>query len=270
MVGRRAFTLIELLVVIAIIAILAAILFPVFAQAKASAKVTASLSGVKQIAAGLLMYSTDYDETVVHEYGSTPYTSDDTWVGDIMPYVKNRGIFWDKTKREPAEDVLFDPYYNDRYRWQWATNLSLNTDGYSRSWTGSCTNVNFSGPGRARKMTTIEEPSLRAAVMPTQYGRLNYGWHRFYARNASWPFIDEFIDGWSWENVVWDARRSYPSNKLVVAYADGHAGKAGREKFIAFSRRDPNKREAGNITQYCELFERRQLDKFWGRSWSND
>ncbi|MFX8790026.1 prepilin-type N-terminal cleavage/methylation domain-containing protein, partial [Acinetobacter baumannii] len=36
----RAFTLIELLVVIAIIAILAAILFPVFAQAKAAAKDT--------------------------------------------------------------------------------------------------------------------------------------------------------------------------------------------------------------------------------------
>lgn len=33
---NRAFTLIELLVVIAIIAILAAILFPVFAQAKAA------------------------------------------------------------------------------------------------------------------------------------------------------------------------------------------------------------------------------------------
>ena len=40
---RKAFTLIELLVVIAIIAILAAILFPVFAQAKAAAKKTASL-----------------------------------------------------------------------------------------------------------------------------------------------------------------------------------------------------------------------------------
>jgi prepilin-type N-terminal cleavage/methylation domain-containing protein len=38
---RKALTLIELLVVIAIIAILAAILFPVFAQAKAAAKKTA-------------------------------------------------------------------------------------------------------------------------------------------------------------------------------------------------------------------------------------
>ena len=46
---KRAFTLIELLVVIAIIAILAAILFPVFAQAKAAAKATQSLSNTKQI-----------------------------------------------------------------------------------------------------------------------------------------------------------------------------------------------------------------------------
>ncbi len=61
----RAFTLIELLVVIAIIAILAAILFPVFAQARASARKTACLSNTKQIALAALMYLQDYDETVV-------------------------------------------------------------------------------------------------------------------------------------------------------------------------------------------------------------
>jgi prepilin-type N-terminal cleavage/methylation domain-containing protein len=60
---KRAFTLIELLVVIAIIAILAAILFPVFAQAKEAAKKTAALSNVKQNALGIIMYSTDYDDT---------------------------------------------------------------------------------------------------------------------------------------------------------------------------------------------------------------
>ncbi len=59
---RQAFTLIELLVVIAIISILAAILFPVFAQAKASAKKSVCLSNLKQISLGFVMYQTDNDE----------------------------------------------------------------------------------------------------------------------------------------------------------------------------------------------------------------
>ncbi len=57
----HGFTLIELLVVIAIIAILAAILFPVFAQAKAAAKKTVCLSNFKQIDTAMLMYSSDND-----------------------------------------------------------------------------------------------------------------------------------------------------------------------------------------------------------------
>jgi prepilin-type N-terminal cleavage/methylation domain-containing protein len=58
---RRAFTLIELLVVIAIIGILAAILFPVFAQAKESAKKTACLNNLKQVGYAFEMYMNDYD-----------------------------------------------------------------------------------------------------------------------------------------------------------------------------------------------------------------
>ena len=58
---RRGFTLIELLVVIAIIAILAAILFPVFAQARESARKTGCINNMKQLGLGLTMYRSDYD-----------------------------------------------------------------------------------------------------------------------------------------------------------------------------------------------------------------
>ena len=60
--SKKAFTLIELLVVIAIIAILAAILFPVFAQAKTAAKKASSLSNVKQLSTGNILYAADYDD----------------------------------------------------------------------------------------------------------------------------------------------------------------------------------------------------------------
>jgi prepilin-type N-terminal cleavage/methylation domain-containing protein len=61
---RRAsgFTLLELLVVITIIAVLAGLLFPVFAQARASARKSTARSNLKQIGAALLLYTADYDE----------------------------------------------------------------------------------------------------------------------------------------------------------------------------------------------------------------
>jgi len=56
------FTLIELLVVVAIIGILAAILFPVFARARESARRASCLSNLKQLGLGMMMYVQDYDE----------------------------------------------------------------------------------------------------------------------------------------------------------------------------------------------------------------
>ena len=109
---QAAFTLIELLVVIAIIAILAAILFPVFAQAKAAAKKASCLSNLKQISLAWPMYSNDYDDSMPNiNYSVTPPAGanvafvdalDETWVsfstgnggydtskGLLQPYMKS-------------------------------------------------------------------------------------------------------------------------------------------------------------------------------------
>ncbi len=108
----RAFTLIELLVVIAIIAILAAILFPVFAQAKASAKKASDLSNVKQLLTAQLMYCADYDDLFAGQpapasggggqsnwgngrplgYMDSSLNGMPVWARDIQPYTKNFDI----------------------------------------------------------------------------------------------------------------------------------------------------------------------------------
>ena len=104
---KRGFTLIELLVVIAIIALLAAILFPIFAQARGSARQSVCLSNLKQIGIAARMYVQDYDETLMSPElprGTTPNPNPNnpalfapskwvSWPELLLPYAKNQEIF---------------------------------------------------------------------------------------------------------------------------------------------------------------------------------
>ena len=121
---RNAFTLIELLVVIAIIAILAAILFPVFAQAKAAAKKTASLSNTKQIATATAIYLGDVDDTLPVFFtritGGICLPNDSKqcgyrsmWQNHLFPYLKSWPMMTAPGETQSGDSVK--DYYNISY-----------------------------------------------------------------------------------------------------------------------------------------------------------
>lgn len=89
--NHRAFTLIELLVVIAIIAILAAMLFPVYAQAKESARKAVGVAHIKQLNLANIMYSADHDDVfpLAYEYPWAGPGGGFPWQLRIFPYTKS-------------------------------------------------------------------------------------------------------------------------------------------------------------------------------------
>jgi prepilin-type N-terminal cleavage/methylation domain-containing protein len=144
MMRRVGFTLIELLVVIAIIAILAAILFPVFAQARESARQINCTTRFHQVARAVIMYTSDFDTTqpLTQWFASFAGDPEEAQCEDrilaqlIQPYVKNWTMF--RCPSDPdATDAILDacPADGERpptrqcareYRWALKTNLGYN------------------------------------------------------------------------------------------------------------------------------------------------
>jgi prepilin-type N-terminal cleavage/methylation domain-containing protein len=122
---KRAFTLIELLVVIAIIAILAAILFPVFAQAKLAAKKTNSLSNVKQLALGGIMYANDYDDLFMV---TEVCTAADVAEPGVVQGGCGNGVGW--LDRYSDNGTLSQGWNDPRLRHNWASEIYPYTKSY--------------------------------------------------------------------------------------------------------------------------------------------
>jgi len=121
----KGFTLIELLVVIAIIAILAAILFPVFAQAKAAAKRISSVSNIKQTTLGILMYLNDDDDMYPMGAGDEGiYLLAGGWSVDTQPYIKSLAIL-----RDPSDPLLANNW-DTWYKYFSTVSISYASNGY--------------------------------------------------------------------------------------------------------------------------------------------
>ncbi len=124
---RRAFTLIELLVVIAIIGILAAMVFPVFARARESARKAVCLSNVKNIALAINMYLGDNGDRLppgehsqevldtLDPSGACQYVKHANphlrWQVIVDDYVKNRDVWrCPSSKVAPVPWVIVPDY----------------------------------------------------------------------------------------------------------------------------------------------------------------
>jgi prepilin-type N-terminal cleavage/methylation domain-containing protein len=272
----RAFTLIELLVVIAIIAILAAILFPVFAQAKAAAKTSAALSNTKQIILGEIMYTGDYDDVISPV--EMPYGPWLAWGAMLSPYLKSANICFD-----PARTVPFVPVDTNGY-WGWYTNISINMDGYASNIQG------WDYQSNTRTSTTFEDPASRLAFAVTgdtpSMSDWSEGWgqmHHFMGRRNSCPNKknpDQPGSGaqnerpWNFDRIYQGAVK-YHSNQIVGAFADGHS-KGVQVNSVT---NDENL-ESDYWTCMYHHFDQYQnnpsltpsaqdlkLHKFWGRGW---
>lgn len=117
---KRGFTLIELLVVIAIIAIIAALLFPVFARAKANAKQAACVANLSQAGKAIALYMADYDDLfpamvdATDKYIPSIWNAHSDWQARIdslplvqdalAPYVKAPEVF--KCPTDAGVDVV--------------------------------------------------------------------------------------------------------------------------------------------------------------------
>ena len=161
---KRAFTLIELLVVIAIIAILAAMLFPVYAQAKVSAKRAVNLSNLRQFSIAVQMYAQDNEGYPMMSSPGTqvPRTR---WADAIYAYVKSEDMF---------NGPLAPP---EMFTKAWAHDLDSKYGGYGYNYQylGNSREVPAQGLPFGASDSAIERPSETVAISDTRGVRLDDG-----------------------------------------------------------------------------------------------
>lgn len=218
--SSHAFTLIELLVVIAIIAILAAILFPVFAQAKAAAKQSVSISNMKQLGTSLQIYLADNDDIQVPRSTSeatTPQRTEKNWKMITAPYVKNRDIFRDPLN--PAAryyDNQSDPAYAALYGYATFPDSQRYVRGYA------LTNL-FYLMGKwddfGLSPTSLSEPAKIMAIVEQKRPWPDAGAYLDWQKNEneSPAYPGGISAGWTWGGGKRDDKI------MVVTYHDGHS-----------------------------------------------
>ncbi len=244
---RGGFTLIELLVVIAIIAILAAILFPVFARARAKAQQNNCLSNVKQLGLGVMMYVSDYDSRFPYAWSSVAPTP--MWSGSVYPYVKNLQIFACPSTSATAPAVSGPPNpWGGNVPWVYPTDYRFNPCLGALGAGGGCYmfpgNTNHCGrgdawgPGVPLKQDELINPAGMIMIYESTDPGASYASNPDRGVNCYFSGGDPYIvyptNPNSYSPYYMSPRCSDRHNEgSNVAYTDGHAKWLGRGTLYA-------------------------------------
>ena len=187
---KKAFTLIELLVVIAIIAILAAILFPVFAQAKAAAKKTQALSNIKQTNLGILIYTNDTDDNFPIGSGASWYYPDGSggWAWDTTPYIKSLPLLLDPS--DPKSHVLWQTWMTPPQvvSISMAANAQVKWSGTANEMSGVIPMIQSWYPSNVVPTTAVTKPAETIMLADSFYHQNIWGGGDILSDVTSWDF----------------------------------------------------------------------------------
>jgi len=241
---RRGFTLIELLVVIAIISILAAILFPVFARARESARRASCASNLRNIGLAVALYTQDNDERLM-----IPWTSgyadgyyQAIWA-DSLPksYIKTKQIlicpsFKDSTVASQSVYGSSAAYYQSTYGYN-AQYLAPDTgctagidSGGTNAAGGACSTYSSSGGAASPyvqpvTLSTADEPSNTLMISEsTIYSATGGGWvsgYYYIKPPSAWTGYDPNNSA-TWGSDSFGRLWPRHNETLNVLFLDGH------------------------------------------------
>jgi len=202
---RLGFTLIELLVVIAIIAILAAILFPVFAKARAKAREIACISNLRQLGMSITMYAEDCDGLYPYAVDPADYMTPEIWANSGDPTIQ---VFHDQIPFITHINDALAPYTKSKEMFHCPADFGFDVEDFTGRFIDPSGNPANASPSSFKKFGTSYYYRTEIAA--------RHAGEQTFQRPAE---VNVLFDGAG----KWHGTDIPPALRYNVGFADGHA-----------------------------------------------